>query len=155
MLFRSQMEEADRQFDAANAQLDAAEKLFPDDILIAVTRATVLGRMKREEEALAIIDGLAKRLPGGQLNPDHLQLKGRLLDAIGRYDEAYAAFAEGKRLLREAGGTRYLDAEAAEYIAHLKNFFVADRMKLLPRAAARTDVPAPIFVLGFPRSGTT
>jgi hypothetical protein len=32
---------------------------------------------------------------------------------------------------------------------------LADRLRQIPRAAVRDDVPQPIFILGFPRSGTT
>jgi hypothetical protein len=37
----------------------------------------------------------------------------------------------------------------------LRGFFVSGRLRTLPRAGVRTDVPQPVFVLGFPRSGTT
>jgi Sulfotransferase family len=37
----------------------------------------------------------------------------------------------------------------------LKNFFVKKRVATLPRAKTRTDGAQPLFVLGFPRSGTT
>ncbi len=36
-----------------------------------------------------------------------------------------------------------------------KQFFTRDNVELLPRASVRTDVPQPVFILGFPRSGTT
>jgi hypothetical protein len=46
--------------------------------------------------------------------------------------------------------------EAAEDLAHrLKQFFVAPRLAMLPRAGVRKDIAQPIFILGFPRSGTT
>src|SRR5208282_3605089 len=37
----------------------------------------------------------------------------------------------------------------------LTGFFVARRLTILPRAGARSDVAQPIFIVGFPRSGTT
>ncbi len=39
-----------------------------------------------------------------RLGPNELLEKGRLLDQLGRYDDAWAAFAEGKRLGRELSG---------------------------------------------------
>src|SRR5262249_7342897 len=63
-------------------------------------------------------------------------------------------FASAKRQVRE-GGLAY-QAEFAEALAaRLKAFFTAGRAKLLPRAALRADTPQPIFIVGFPRSGTT
>ncbi len=40
-------------------------------------------------------------------------------------------------------------------VAQLKDFFTESRLKLLPQATVRSDTPQPIFVIGFPRSGTT
>jgi hypothetical protein len=81
--------------------------------------------------------------------------KGRLLDRMGRYPEAFAAFDAGRQRLREVSGQAYLEPQAQQLAARLKNFFTAKRLATLPRAARRDDVAQPLFVLGFPRSGTT
>jgi Sulfotransferase family len=49
----------------------------------------------------------------------------------------------------------YLDHEADVRINRLQDFFVAPRLQTIPRAGVRHDVAQPIFILGFPRSGTT
>jgi tetratricopeptide (TPR) repeat protein len=149
----ARLEEADRNFDGAAAILDQADALFPNDLGVRLTRAVVLGRMKRYDEALAIIDESAG--DDGRLGPNELLEKGRLLDRLGRYDDAWAAFAEGKRLARELSGLGYQDDSARRLIERLRGFFTAGRLRLLPRAHVRSDVAQPIFILGFPRSGTT
>ena len=151
----ARMEEADRNFDAAMDILDRLEKIAPDDPNVDLTRAVVLGRMRRYDAAVAMLDALAARLGGGRLGPNELLEKGRLLDQMGRHDEAFAAFLEGKRLAREMSGHAYLDEAAAAMIARLRNFFTAERLRILPRATIRRDTPQPVFILGFPRSGTT
>lgn len=151
----ARLEEADRQFAAAGEKLDKMDALWPADAGVMMSRAVLLGREKRNDEALAVLDAVAKQNPDGRLGPNELLEKGRLLDQIGRYDEAFADFTEGKRLARERSGHQYLDQHAGELINRLRNFFVAGRLRTLPRAGARTDVPRPVFVLGFPRSGTT
>ena len=149
----ARLEEADRNFDAAAEVLDKADTQFPNDQGVRLTRAVLLGRMRRYDEALAIIDATADG--DGRLGPNELLEKGRLLDQLGRYDDAWAAFAEGKRLGRELSGQAYLDKEAQQQIDRLRNFFTGGRLRLMPRANVRSDVPQPIFILGFPRSGTT
>jgi tetratricopeptide (TPR) repeat protein len=149
----ARLEEADRNFDGAAGILDKAEALFPNDQGVRLTRAVLLGRMRRYDEALALIDTSADG--EGRLGPNELLEKGRLLDQVGRYDDAWAAFAEGKRLARELSGQAYLDADANQQIERLRNFFTEGRLRLMPRATVRRDVPQPIFILGFPRSGTT
>jgi tetratricopeptide (TPR) repeat protein len=173
----ARLEEADRNFAASAEKLDRLDALFPNDPGSVLTRAVLLGRMKRPDDALALLDskvpptestdgatqsGAMGEAQGANmasapigLGPTELSEKGRLLDQLDRHDEAWAAFTEAKRLARELTGNVYLDQLAGDAIGRLRGFFVAGRLALLPRAGVRTDVPQPIFVLGFPRSGTT
>ncbi len=145
----ARMEEADRDFEAASGLLSRAESLAPGSLAVLRARATVLGRMGRREDSLALLDRL------GQVDRDALLEKGRLLDRMGRHAEAWAAWTEAKRRTREATGDAYLAPQAAELAARLRGFFVASRIELLPRATQREAAAAPVFVMGFPRSGTT
>jgi tetratricopeptide (TPR) repeat protein len=149
----ARLEEADRDFDAAAGVLDRMDKLFPNDQGVRLTRAVLLGRMRKYDQAIELIDSTAS--DERKLGPNELLEKGRLLDQVGRYDDAWAAFAEGKKLARELSGQAYLDTEANQQIERLRNFFTGGRLRLMPRANVRSDVPQPIFILGFPRSGTT
>jgi hypothetical protein len=171
----ARLEEADRNFAAAAEKLDRLDALFPNNPGSVLTRAVLLGRMKRHDEALELLErpvarAASKAAPDTEsdaapasamtsapigLGPTELSEKGRLLDQLDRHDEAWAAFAEGKRLAREMTGNVYLDQIANDTIARLRGFFASGRLAILPRAGVRTDVPQPIFVLGFPRSGTT
>jgi tetratricopeptide (TPR) repeat protein len=149
------LEEADREFVAAGKILDRMDALWPNDPSTALSRAVLRGRTKQFDEALQILDKVAARSHGGRLGPNELLEKGRLLDQMGHYDAAFATFEQGKRLGRELSGNVYLDQEAAGLINRLQGFFVAPRLQTLPRATVRSDVAQPIFILGFPRSGTT
>jgi tetratricopeptide (TPR) repeat protein len=151
----ARMEEADRNFDRAAELLDKLEKLSPDDVGMKVARAVVLGRQKKPAEAIAVLDAMAAQREGARLGPNELLEKGRLLDSLGEYEAAGQAFIEGKKLARELSGQQYLDQHANQVFARLRGFFTQGRLKLLPRAGVRTDVPQPLFILGFPRSGTT
>lgn len=160
MINSARLEEADRQFAAAEAILDEMEALFPGDRGVRLSRATLLGRTLRAAEAAALFDGPTEGAAGAAggaegLGPTELLEKGRLLDRIGRYGDAWTAFENGKRLARERSGHVYLDAEVQQQTARLQGFFTAKRLRTLPRAGIRTDVPQPVFILGFPRSGTT
>jgi tetratricopeptide (TPR) repeat protein len=149
----AKMEEADRKFDRALELLDEAERLLPDNPSVQLTRATVLSRQKKREQALAILhepeDGKVK------LGPAEVSEKGRLLDQMGRYDEAFACFDLAKKRAVERGARTYMAEAAADQAVRLKGFFTERRLKTLPRADVRTDMPQPVFIVGFPRSGTT
>jgi tetratricopeptide (TPR) repeat protein len=151
----ARMEEADRNLDRALELLDRAEQIAPDNPSILLLRAVAYGRNRDYRRALAVLDRLAEKSGPDGLGANELLEKGRLLDQMGRYDEAWEAFSEGKRLCRERGGLVYRDEGAQQQIERLEGFFTEGRMRTLPRAASRDDTAQPIFILGFPRSGTT
>ncbi len=151
----ARMEETDRNFARAAELLDAAERLSPGSPNVLLQRAILYGRVKNYDKALAALDEIEHRREGGGLGPVEWSEKGLLLDRMGRHAEAFAAFAEGKRLLRALTGQSYLAGEAAALARRLADFFIAPRLEILPRAGVRSDVAQPIFIVGFPRSGTT
>ncbi len=51
----------------------------------------LLGRTKKYDEALKMLDELAQSREG-KLGPNELSEKGRLLDQMGHYDDAFRRF---------------------------------------------------------------
>jgi tetratricopeptide (TPR) repeat protein len=117
---------------------------------IDLLRANHLARTGKPAEALALIDS-AKALTG-----DAMLARGRLLDRLGIYDQAWMQLAAGKQQLAvEAGNLAYPSAAVETFFARMKRFFTKQNIQLLPQAAHRADMPQPVFIVGFPRSGTT
>jgi tetratricopeptide (TPR) repeat protein len=159
-----QLEEADGNFAAARNKLDRAAEIRPDDPGLKVARATLLAREGKLAAALAALEPESRTEPGAgeedaiasaRLDSNMLLEKGRILDKLARYDEAFACFDEAKRRAREVTGKRYLEHEARDMADRLRQFFVADRLRLMPSCSVRENCAQPIFILGFPRSGTT
>jgi tetratricopeptide (TPR) repeat protein len=142
----AKMEETDRNFARARELLDAAERLAPGAPDVRMQKAVLLGREKRYDEAIAAIEDLERAR--GALGPIAESEKGMLLDKMGRHAEAFAAFSESKRKLREMSGMAYLADEANGLAARLTGFFTSARVNILPRAKARTDVAQPLFIVG-------
>ena len=149
----ARLEEADRRLPEALALLDRAALTGADNPNVLLLRAIVLGRLGDTDAALAVLDQIAATK--ATLGLAELLEKGRLLDRMGRHPEAFAAFDAGRQRLREISGHTYLETQAQQLAARLKNFFTAKRVATLPRATPREDAAQPLFVLGFPRSGTT
>ena len=155
-----QLEEVDGNFAVAKSMLDRAAEIRPDDPGLRVARATLLARKGNLAAALAELEpdptsGRNSETGAAETDPNALLERGRILDRLGRYDEAFACFDEAKRLARDIVGKSYLDQQAREIADRLRQFFVSDRLRLMPRASVREGHPQPIFILGFPRSGTT
>jgi tetratricopeptide (TPR) repeat protein len=139
---RGEMQRAEEMLNRAEAASSAAD--------VNLLRATYLARAGRPQEALAILDAAPVLNGDGQLE------RGRLHDRLGQHQQAWQDFVAGKRKLAAAAGGLEYRADAVEaFFARLKSFFTRERLALLPRAKVRADVPQPIFITGFPRSGTT
>jgi Tfp pilus assembly protein PilF len=151
----ARLEEADRNFGPAGELLDRAAELSPGNQSVMLSRAVLHGRTRDYKPALEVLDEIAAKRENGGLGPNELLEKGRLLDRLGHVDEAFTAFTEGKRLVREISRTSYMADHASGLAQRLTRFFTATRLKITPRATIRPDVAQPIFILGFPRSGTT
>ena len=139
---RGDLKRAGELLDRAEALSGAAE--------VNLLRANHLARSGQPQAALDILDA------AGTLAGEAHLARGRLHDRLGNYTAAWQDFTVGKsKLLKESPGTEYR-AEAVERLfKRCMEFFTRDHMSLMPRAGARTEVPQPLFVMGFPRSGTT
>jgi TPR repeat protein/Tfp pilus assembly protein PilF len=148
-----QLEEADGNFAAAASLLDRAAHIRQDAAALTVARAKLLAREGRTQAALDLLT--AKDLQTTATDPAILLERGRTFDRLDRFDEAFSSFQEAKRVSREGTGRKYLDGQAKDIAGRLQQFFQRDRMSLMPQVRDQTTAAQPIFILGFPRSGTT
>ncbi len=150
----ARLEEADGDVAMATARLDQAVALAPRHPGAMLLRAMLQRRTGDTEAALATLAGIEGDRGEAGLAPDELLEKGRLLDRAERPAEAFRAFETGNARARALGAV-YPAAEVEALAGRLRRFFTEPRLATLPRAGTRTDVAQPVFVLGFPRSGTT
>jgi Flp pilus assembly protein TadD len=128
----------------AGELLDRAEAAGFD---VTLRRAILLGREKRHADALAVIAAVP-----GPVGGDALLEAGRLKEKLGRPAEAFADFVEGKARLAARDRLSYDGAAVAREFKTLASLV---ETRGPPPGAALRDAPQPIFVFGFPRSGTT
>ena len=117
---------------------------------IGFLRAWTLRRQGRFAEALP----LAQATPAS-INPvRRAQLLAEVHDRLGDAASAFAAFSEMNRAARAAqqvaGGPGYRGQVAANAA-----LLTPARVAAWSRVEVDSDPPAPVFILGFPRSGTT
>ena len=121
-----------------------------------LSRAVLHGRRRDYEPALGVLDEIAAQRQDGALGPNEMLEKGRLLDQMGRYDDAFVAFVDGKRLVREVSGTRYMADHAAQTGGAPEGLLHRQPHEdHAPREPCARTSPQPMFIIGFPRSGTT
>lgn len=142
------------RIDDLEAVTDALAARAPDAIEIDFLRAWVARRRGHIDTALA----LAQRVPDAIHPLRRHQLLGDLYDRAGRTDDAFAAFAamnDAARTISPAPpGPGYRDRLRA-IGARLTPGQVAGWRPLAPAALVPGKRSAPVFIVGFPRSGTT
>lgn len=102
----------------------------------------------------AMID-LEPRLPAGEAGEEArsvlLYALGKAYDDLGDTDRAFAAYADGARIMQFRRG--YNAAETDAFVDQVGRGWTADFAAKLPPASIQSN--RPIFVFGLPRSGTT
>ena len=142
---------SNRDDDLAALATEAAERDVEEDALNFIS-AYRYRRSKEFELGLAALANVPEELEMLR----RLHLLAQLLDGAGRYDEAFEAFSRMNELLGE--DPTKPDLRGANYrnvIRHSREI-VCDEWVRSWRAEAEPDGrPAPVFLVGFPRSGTT
>lgn len=141
--------ETSNRVDELAALVEEAEKAAggPETAFI---RAWALRRQNRLEEALALVETTPETIDPMR----RAQLLGEIADRLGDAPRAFAAFTEMNRAAVAAKpvppGPAYREAVMAD-AAMLTPAWVASWTKV----ELETAPPAPAFLVGFPRSGTT
>lgn len=135
--------------EGARQVCEAARVRFPDFIDLRRLEAVIADAEGDTERAAAILGAVSPLPP-----PEKLEL-GRFLDKLGRHGEAWALWMEAKAELRDKAGHVYNAEFFDRQFAGLREAGTAPRPNFVRSAPALKSDPAPIFICGFPRSGTT
>jgi tetratricopeptide (TPR) repeat protein len=134
------------------ASLAAAAEQRGVDNAAKFIRAYHCRRTREYRAGLAALD----RIPEDLEPARRLHLRGQLLDGAGRHDEAFAAFSEMNRLFLQDSVRP--EERGAVYRDTIRKFHKTATGEWAQRwrAEAEPDPRAsPVFLVGFPRSGTT
>lgn len=145
------MQELTNRTSELAALADEAEERGIGDAVNFI-RAYHFFRTKQFDDGLTALEAVPEDLETQR----QLHLKGQLLEGAGRYDEAFAAFSQMNEMFRddprqpEARGATYRDMIRGFHQTMTKQWVASWREE-----AIRDPRPAPVFLVGFPRSGTT
>ncbi|HEX8222404.1 MAG TPA: sulfotransferase [Allosphingosinicella sp.] len=137
---------------ALAALIDEARAAGVPERELAYLRALSLRRQGRLEDALAF----AHAAPASTDPAEKARLIGELCDKLGDEAAAFAAFAEMNRLdSSDPSNPRALAAEYRRQLAEVADLTTAEWHAGWTPAEPDRRRPAPVFLVGFPRSGTT
>jgi tetratricopeptide (TPR) repeat protein len=121
----------------------------------AVAAARCERRLGRPEAGLARLRAVAARSLDAESRAHVAFELGATLDRLGAYEEAYAAYSDANACAAASPQARAVDREAMpRLIARLRERFTTDWVATWTPPLA-PDGEDPVFLIGFPRSGTT
>jgi len=140
------------RLDEAREYFEAAMKLDPESVE-AYCNLSSLRTFTLQDAEPAQLEKLAYKLPSLS---DHMRIRyrfslGKMREDIGRYDDAFAAYAEGNRRKRAQ-----LSPDEASKITLIENIrTIFDKRYFASHPMPDSSGKAPIFIVGMPRSGTS
>ncbi len=132
--------------------VDEAEKSSVDSGALHLLRAMSFRRARRYEEGLAALEQVPEELAPARRE----DLLGQFYEGLGRHDEAFAAFERMNEIQSADPSMPLLRSERLRtQLRERLARFDADWVKSWSAPPIEPELPSPVFLLGFPRSGTT
>lgn len=142
------------QFEEAEREARIAADLNPNHFLPAILIARLQADREDYDEARATIEGALARTSDDEARGHLLMNLGLILDRIDRPDEAIRCFADGQRLLTPEGSPGHIALR--DYLSRLEEVRYWPTAEVVAAWATPEAAPDdPVFLIGFPRSGTT
>lgn len=144
------------RLDEAQAIIDRVSSQMRGNGLFKLVAAKLERRKGHVREAVALLESaLGDKLTPGLAGDVHAEL-GKLHDRLGDADRAYAHMLESNRLQAQVHATAYEARYGLLDKIDRMASYLTDDLASLPRAEAAIDGRQdPVFLFGFPRSGTT
>lgn len=146
------------KLDDARWYAGAALERDPDDVDLNLALAKLDRRDKNLDAARIRLEALARspRITSKWTYGNLVNELAMTLDAMGNYQEAYERFQESQRVLAERQEARRFPLhEYPAWLRHVRTTLTAEKVSQWEPAAGLDPANAPIFFVGFPRSGTT
>ena len=153
----ARMAEEDHRLDDARHLSKRALALAPRNVLAQLMRARVELRAGDAAEAAAMLEALLREAPTPTNRVVAEGYLGEAYDKLERYDDAFAAFARANALQLEQHASALADDPgpmSPGSVAKLTAFVSAIELSTWKEAPPSNEA-VPVFLIGFPRSGTT
>jgi tetratricopeptide (TPR) repeat protein len=152
----AEVDEKSARLDDAKRWLEKGLRLAPHNVSLLTTAAKIARSEDRFEEAVAMLEKIrALDQNPAVVGPVCMDL-GKLYDRLGDTERAFACFVEGNRL--NAQIALPADYDKQSYFRRIDKLsgYLTDRLADSWKGITDPDpMPAPVFLLGFARSGTT
>lgn len=139
--------------DDAQSYIEKGLKLVPNNPFLNLIAAKLERRQDRHQDAINRLESIEN---AGRFNVRIQYLLGQLKDKIGNNSEAFEHFITGNRLHSEQFSLQNVDKNTyLREINRMIEYFEQDVVSTWTANPAPEFEETPVFIIGFPRSGTT
>lgn len=152
----AQLDEKAMRLEDAKRWLEKGLRLAPDNVSLLTTASKIARSEGRFQNAIEILERIRALTQNPAAVGDTCLNLGKLYDRIGDTERAFSCFVEGNRLTAQV--TLPADYDKQSYIRRIDQLggYLTDRLADSWKNETDPDpTAAPVFLLGFPRSGTT
>jgi tetratricopeptide (TPR) repeat protein len=151
--------ETKSRMDEALVALEEVKRRFPGAPGTVIFQARLLRRQKKTAEAIVLMEKykgmLKKEKPNHSIISFFFEL-GQLYDRENRVDEAFDCFAVANKGQKQTEAAHFDPSWCPDAMARFRNDFTPALAQAIVSAPPVPDErPSPVFLVGFPRSGTT
>lgn len=139
----------------AREALDRGLKLAPDNQLLMLVAAKLARHEGNVQQGVSILKRLVAQNVSPEIAGDAHILLGQLLDRLGEAKTAFKHLQEGNRLTALATMKSSSDYDSYLRKLDLVESYVTETLPQAVSASRLEDTNTPVFLFGFPRSGTT
>jgi tetratricopeptide (TPR) repeat protein len=148
----------ERLNDLPGAETAAARALAlaPGDPSLLYLQATLDHRSGRLDAARDHLEDMLSKKPPPEYRGEALLELGEVLGKLDKADAAFRAITEGNALRAQSPAAKSADGDRfLARVATARAGFTQERIRDMAAKAPACERPAPVFFVGFPRSGTT
>jgi tetratricopeptide (TPR) repeat protein len=148
--------EKTNRLEEAQALVDRELPRYPDNPDLLLVAARLARRENRLDDAIELLETALKNSAGSDSVGVMHTFLGQLYDRKGDAERAFAHLAEGNSLTARTMGSevgsknKYL-----ERVERMRTYLTPELATLAKTDLVENDAVAPVFLFGFPRSGTT
>jgi tetratricopeptide (TPR) repeat protein len=150
--------EGQNRLDQAREAVDKALRIDPRSYFAILNFAQLEFRQGNFKEAADLLEELIRVRPSEEFASRTYTLLGMVYDKLGLYRKAFEAFRKGnarESVLYHARCCEEGRQKDLAWINRLPQYFDSNSVSGWNREPSVDDYPQPIFLVGFPRSGTT
>jgi tetratricopeptide (TPR) repeat protein len=147
------------ELDKLEEVIKKARSIDPDNVNILLPSARLHLRNKEFDKAKECLN---KIVSDPEVNPKWRRASayhdlGKISDRQENYDEAFENYSKGQQLLFEVNTSTGANLAMNYYnlVDVYKQWFIEKNTSIWPKERTASGMPNPVFLIGFPRSGTT